>query len=289
MRFINYGRNGGSRLLYLLFVVVSCQTFVACQTKPLDIATALKPCQELLDKDELSAANECYRMAMLKYPQNAVEISKNGEGVFFKKCVELEEEKKDYEQAIVCFEGMTVLSPDKASVYIHLASSYYEDSKTVKDKTDDLARAEEAIKKAIEIRPTAIAHETYARILEEKSDYQNSLKEYREAIRIEPDDTLYLIRLALAQEKTNDFGGAIESYQRALTINPKDTNALYFLGLLYEKTGAIDKAIETIERRIAIEPAKQETLNKLKLLKQRFEVEKSNEKPLKSKIKTQSH
>ena len=288
MRFMDYGKKGW-KLLCLLLVVINCQTFIACQTKPLDIVTALKPCQELLDKDELSAANQCYQRAMLAHPQNAVEISKHGEGVFFNKCVELEK-REDYEKAIVCFEGMTILSPEKSNIYLHLASNYYKYSKTVKDKTDDLARAEEAIKKAIELRAeSAIAHNTYGRILEETGNSQDAIKEHQQAIKLEPNDTLYLIDLAFAQEKFDDFTGALESYQRALTINPKDTDALYFLGLLYEKTGKTDKAIETIERWIVIEPAKQETLDRLKILKQRLEVEKSNQKPLKSKTKTQSN
>jgi tetratricopeptide (TPR) repeat protein len=250
----------------------------------------LQRCHELLNKDDLIAANDCYGKAILKYPLNALEISKHGQDVVFKKCVEFEE-RENYEQAIVCFEGMTVLSPDKPIVYIHLAENYYQDHKTFKDKTgESLRRAEEAIKKAIELRAeSAIVHNTYGRILEEKQDYQGALAEHRKAIKLNPDVTIYLIDLALLQEKLNDFSGALESYQRALTIDPNDTAALWFAGLLYEKTGKFAQALEMFEKHSKLKSPKQETLQKINELKRRVELVKPNQKPLKSKTKTQGN
>lgn len=171
-----------------------------------------------------------------------------------------------------------MLLPDKSSVFIYLAESYYKYNKATGDKTDEsLASAEEAVKKAIKLRlESAIAHETYGRILEQKGDLQGALKEYQEAFKFEPKDNLYLMRLAMIQDKTGNTNEAIASYRQALEIEPNYDLALYFLGNLYAKTGETDKAIDTLDKLFELTPNYDEkTKQKLKSLKEKRDLEKT--------------
>lgn len=215
--------------LLLLLVVIACQSFVACQTKEQKVASALNQCQQLLDKDDVQAAGECYGKAIFANPDNATEISKTGEDAVFKKCIELHD-RKNYKQAIICFDATTALKPDNASVYFLLADSYYQYHKASNDGTTDLLDyAEEAIKQGLEIRPDdAPAHGLYGSILDAKDKYQEAVKEYKKAVQLDSKTSVYRVKLGLTQEKLNDSTGAIESYKSALAVNPKDTTALYF-------------------------------------------------------------
>jgi len=281
MCFIDDGK-AMARLLLLLIVFTSSHTFIACQTKPEGAASALEQCRQLLDKNDVIAANDCFGKALVAHPQSAAEISKAGENSILEKCVELLEKKKNYEQATVCFEGLAVLLPNESSVFIYLAESYYKYNKATNDKTDEsLASAEKAVKKAIELRPeSAIAHETYGEILERKGDLQAALREHQQAVKLEPKDNLYLMRLAMIQEKTGDINQAIASCRQALEIEPNYELALYFLGNLYVKTGETDKAIETLDKLFELVPNYDEkTKQTLESLK-----EKRKSKNSKSKI-----
>jgi len=284
MRFIDDVR-GMSGFLLLLIVFLDCPAFVACQTRRESVAASLKQCQQLLDKDDVIAANECFGKAIVANPQSAAEISKAAENSILDKCVELLEKKKNHEQAIVCFEGLSVLLPDKSSVFIYLAESYYKYNKAIDNKTDEsLASAEEAIKKAIRLRPeSAIAHETYGRILEQKGDLQGALKGHQEAVKLQPKDNLYLMGLAMIQDKMGNTNEAIASYQQALKIESNYELALYFLGNLYAKTGETDKAIETLDKLFELVPNYDEkTKQTLKSLKEKRDLEKTKKSKTKA-------
>ena len=265
-----------SALLWLLLIIASCQSFAACQKIALpDVAETLEQCQQLLASDDVIPANDCYGKAVINYPGETGKIAAVRDQTMLDKCVELKNAKK-YEPAIVCLEGMTVYLADKSSVYIYLANAYLNYYKSGKIKDDSLTKAEDAVKKAIQLRPeSAIAHDTYGLILEQKGDFQNALEEHRKSVRLEPKDGLYWVTLALSQEKVKDTDGAFESYENALKIDPNDVDALYFLSELYEKTGKIEEAVQTIERRNKIEPPNEETLRKLKELKARIKSDKS--------------
>ncbi len=272
------------KLLFLLVVLVACQSFVACQTDKWKVATALKQCQDLLDKDDVQAAGECYGKAIFANPGSATEISKAGEDAVFKKCVELHD-KKNYKQAITCFDAATALKPDNASVYFLLADSYYQYHRANNDGTTDLLdKAEEAIKQGLEVRSSsAVAHETYGLILDAKKEYQRAAEEYRQSIKLDSKTSDYWIRLALTQEKLNDLWGATTSYKQSLMIEPNSTLALYNSGFLYEKLGEIDKAISAYEKLLKIKISYDDAEERLKSLKKQREDEKLKNTMTKSK------
>ena len=281
MRFMEKN-NIVSKSLFLLLAIIVCQSFVACQTKEQKVAAALKQCQQLLDKDDVQAAGECYGKAIFANPDNATLISKTGEDAVFKKCIELHD-KKNYKQAISCFDATTALKPEAASVYFLLADSYYQYHRESNDGTTDLLdKAEEAIKQGLEIRPdSAVAHETYGEILDAKGEYKKAVEEYKKAIKIDSKTSDYWILLALAQEKLEDYWGAVTSYKQALLIKPDETLALYNSGLLYEKLGEIDNAILSYEKLLKIKSPYDDAEQRLENLKKKREEQKQNnlEKP----------
>ncbi len=208
----------------------------------------------------------------------------SGRDAVFKKCIELHD-RKSYRQAITCFDATTALKPDNASVYFLLADSYYQYHRAGNDGTQGLLNdAEEAIKKGLEIRSdSAVGHETYGLILDEKEEYKRAVEEYRQAIRLDSKTSDYWIRLALTQEKLNDYWGAATSYKQALLIDSKETLALYNLGLLYEKLNEVDQAIAAYEKLLKIKTGYDDAEQRLERLKKFRDDEKTKTTMTKSK------
>ena len=275
------------RFLFLLLVLVNCQTFIACQEKLESIAETLKQCQQLLDKDDVIAANECYLRARITHPESVAKVIETNKNLLVDKCVEFSD-KKIYVKAVICFEGLAILLPDRPSVFIYLADSNHKLYKELTPKRGELLDfAEEAIKKAIKLRPeSAIAHADYGRILEQKGDLRGALREHQEAVRLEPKDDLYLMRLGILQDKLGDTNEAIKSYEQVLRLNPEDTLALYFVGKLYEKAERNDDAIESYEKLLKIKSEYDDAKQRLEALKkQQREPKQQNQKPEESKTK----
>ncbi len=237
-----------------MLVVANCAFYADCQTKEEKVTAALRQCQELLNKNDIISASDCYAQAIIAYPESAAKISQAGQESFDSKCVELLDKKKKYEQAIICFEGLKILKPENSNVYIYLADSYYKYGKTEKD-AESLERAEKAIKKSIELRSeSAIAHNTYARILEEKKQFRDAVKEHQKAIELQSDDYLYWLDLGLLQYKLYENDDAIRSFKKVLELKPDYDLVLFRLGNLYYRKGEVDKSIETFEHLFEISP-----------------------------------
>ncbi len=172
--------NFAVKLFWLLFLIIACQSFAACQSQEKKIAKTLELCQSILDKDDLQKAASCYEKAIYAYPDKATEISKAGEDAVFEKCVAYYD-SKNYRQSVVCFEAIIGLDSGKASYYYYLADSYLNYFYSDESKTQDLLHlAEQAIQKGLEIRSnSALAYEIYGQILEaqgkQKKAYNESL------------------------------------------------------------------------------------------------------------------
>ncbi len=290
-RFFNIG------LIFLLSG--SCFLSVACQTKEQKSAATLKQCQSFLNKDDVSGASTCYAEAVAANPENGGEISKAGKIAVFDKCVEFKE-RKDYKNAIICFDGFIALEPEMANNYFQLADSYYEYFKvnakaTGQPDSELLDRAEEAIKTGLKIRPEdASAHSLYGQILMDKNDKQQSLKEHLTAVKLSPNTYIHWIFYLIAQERFDEDKGAIESCQKALSLQPDDPTATNLLGKLYEKTGKINEAIDTFEKLLKIQPdydydAVKKKLENLKKNKELDEQTKNPKKKAKAVSVPNSH
>ena len=258
-----------SKTLLLLLTIVFCQNFVACQTKEQKATAAMQKCQQLLDKDEVLAAGDCYGTAIIANPESATEISKTGEEAFYKKCVELHD-RENYKQAIICFDAVTTFKPDSANVYFLLADSYYQYNKVSDNGTTDLLdRAEEAIKQGLQLHPeSAEFHSLYGDILNLKGELREALSEYKQAIKIKPKEILFWIQQAMIQEKLGNDSSAISSYYQVLQLEANQSIALYNSAKLYEKMGDRDKAIAAYEKLLQTQVNYDDAEQRLKLLKE---------------------
>ena len=264
----NRSKNIASKTLWLLLTLIACQSFVARQTKEQKATAAMQKCQQLLDKDDVLAAGDCYGTAIIANPESATEISKTGEEAFYKKCVELHD-KRNYKQAIICFDATTALKPEAANVYFLLADSYYQYNKISDNGTTDLLdRAEESVQKALQIRSqSAATHGLYGQILEAKNELRQAAEQYRQAIKLDSKTFDYWIMLAVTQEKLGDDSSAISSYYQVLQIDPNQSIALYNSAKLYEKAGDIDEAIAAYEKLLETRTNYDDAEQRLKLLK----------------------
>jgi len=76
-------------------------------------------------------------------------------------------------------------------------------------------------------------------------DYDNAIKEYRLAIKQNPDDPLLQYNIAICYEKTGDVKSAINSYQRALKLRPDFTQAQRSLDKLL--SGSQGRAFQDVQ------------------------------------------
>lgn len=271
----------------VLILTTSCFLSVSCQTKEEKVASVLKQCQTLLDKDDLDKATTCYADAVLANPNDYAEISLTGKKALFNKCSEYRE-NKNYEKAIVCYEGYTAVDENFSNAYFLLSSCYLdfykEKKKSSKANNDDLLiLAEEAIRKGLMINPEdAHPHTLYGEILKEQNEDEKALYEYNKAVKLAPNKGIYFVRMAFIYEKLGQSEAAIESYKKALAINPNDDVALWFLGMLYNKQGRCSESIEAIEKSIKIEPTSDYNMQQLETVKKNCKMNNTPKKKAKA-------
>ncbi|MFC1478069.1 ankyrin repeat domain-containing protein [Candidatus Margulisiibacteriota bacterium] len=121
-------------------------------------------------------------------------------------------------------------------------------------------KADEIRKKADEIRKKALAWHTSGISKYKKGDYEGAIKDYNEALKLNPRDKniLYNLNLAIQQKKADeirkkalawhtsgiskykkgDYEGAIKDYNEALKLNPRDKTILTNLNLAIQQNEA---------------------------------------------------
>ena len=249
-------------------IVISGAFSAACQSKPKDAAAILAPCQQQLDKDDIQNVGECYQNALAANPKQTDEIEELFNHLFYKKCVEFKE-RKNYKQAIICFEGADALRPDGANAKFQLADSYFEfnETKTSND-FDMLDRAQQLVEAGLEVKPKDMrARFLLGNILERKGNLSEALKVYQELVSVDSKTDIFWLRMAVVQEKLGDLSAAITSCKQVLLFKPNSTLALYHLAKLSEKMGNKDQAIKNYEKLLEIENEyddARERLNELK-------------------------
>lgn len=97
---------------------------------------------------------------------------------------------------------------------------------------------------------TAQQHVSNGDSLYHASDFKAAMAEYREAVRIEPDNFLAHANLGLTLRETGDTEGAITEYREAIRLNPGFPEAHNFLGAALLSRGELDDALS--EYRVAL-------------------------------------
>lgn len=93
--------------------------------------------------------------------------------------------------------------------------------------------AEELIKKAIKINPSAYFWGNLGRVYLDSKDFNKAINANKKAIECEPNDFDAWFNLALALKKNSQIDESIEAYKKALTIKPDSYDANYNLGNIF--------------------------------------------------------
>ncbi len=116
-----------------------------------------------------------------------------------------------------------------------------------------------AYKKALEywksggdIGKTSIFYDL-ANALDEKGNYTEAIKYYKEAIKLNNKNPDYYSGLASCYYKKADYSEAVKYYKEAITLNDKNSHYYYGLGLSYQRTEDYSEAIKYFEKAIELD------------------------------------
>lgn len=108
-------------------------------------------------------------------------------------------------------------------------------------------------KEAIRIEPDhASAHYNLGLIYRKQSRIKEAIGEYKKAIRIEPNYVEAHCNLGAAFYIEDQIEEAIEEYEKAITLKHDHAPSYYNLGLAYKKKGRIEKAIFHFKRALEL-------------------------------------
>jgi tetratricopeptide (TPR) repeat protein len=130
----------------------------------------------------------------------------------------------------------------------HVESLYYRDLAT---DPSHLQKAEEYARRAVAIDPNlAEAHVALGQTYGLKYDYAAAAAELREAIRLEPDNSLAwdLLSWALAYEQPPDAAEAEKAAREAIRLQPASAASQYHLGRALIFQGRYDEAAAAFRR-----------------------------------------
>lgn len=85
------------------------------------------------------------------------------------------------------------------------------------------------------------------------SDYENALREFDLAHKIQPDNQFALLQSAAIYFRQNDFAEAEQGFKEALKINPLSVDAFYNLGLMYNRQKRFAEAKDALKRTVALD------------------------------------
>ncbi len=110
-----------------------------------------------------------------------------------------------------------------------------------------------------------IAHNNLGGALAMKGDLDAAIKEFQEALTIDPSYFEVHDHLGLALAKKGDLDAAINEYQKALAVSPNWVEAHNHLGVAFAKKGDLDAAISQFQITLTINPDFYDAKNNLGL------------------------
>ncbi|WP_129124751.1 tetratricopeptide repeat protein [Geomonas oryzae] len=134
----------------------------------------------------------------------------------------------------------------------------------------DMEKAERVLKEHLLRYPNhAVAHNDLAAVSYQLGNCEQALKHYREAVRLQPDEDVYLKNLAdLLYVETDGTEEAISIYLKLHEKSPRDVETLLNLGLICEGVGQPAEAESFLQRVLEIEPWNQAARERLKALRE---------------------
>ena len=88
-----------------------------------------------------------------------------------------------------------------------------------------------------------------------KGDHDRAIQDYKEAIRLNPQDASAFYNRGLAYSRKGLQDRAIQDYSEALRLNPSHASALYARGLAFYESGNLDRAILDFALPVELHPS----------------------------------
>ena len=170
--------------------------------------------------------------------------------------------RRDYEHAIRMYQQAIELDDKYALAYAGMADAYSHLYRYADATTENLASAEQASKRAVELDPdSAEAHASRGLSLFINDRHDEAQDEFLEAFRLNPKLWEAHYYSGLANSSKGEFETAIEHYKQAIEVNPADYAAPLFMAQCYASLGrkhdemkARMLALGTLQRHLEMNP-----------------------------------
>jgi len=152
-----------------------------------------------------------------------------------------------YENALQEFEQVKIRLPSYPKVNFYLSRSYY--------GIKNLEKAEEAALEEIKNNPNLeFGYIAYGRVLRDKSDWPNAIKNYETGISKNSKSVEALAGLAWIKAKQNNHAAARELYLRAIKEDQSNADLHRELAFCYKNMGQSGLAIESFQVYLTLSP-----------------------------------
>ncbi|MFH0729728.1 MAG: tetratricopeptide repeat protein [Pseudomonadota bacterium] len=135
------------------------------------------------------------------------------------------------------------------------AQEYFEKGKELSQK-GLLGEAQKNFDEAVKLNPSLLpmVHYDIALANCKKSNWAEAIREFEAALKLKPNDMMFLFNLANAYQANRQLDKSIQVYEKLIDSNKGLYWAHFNLGTLYEQTGNIDRAIEQHEKASELNP-----------------------------------
>ena len=117
------------------------------------------------------------------------------------------------------------------------------------------------------IKPTAIgAQERQPSSQPHKAPETESIEDYSEAIRLDPDDANAYYNRGWDYDELGEYEKAIEDYSQVIRLDPNATDAYNNRGNIYYSLGEYEKALQDYDEAIRLDPDNEMFLENRKLV-----------------------
>jgi len=173
------------------------------------------------------------------------------------------------------------LRPDDASYYLNLGNVYMAKSdianqlvqaggaqaeQAKKDSSEALLKAEEVLKKAVDISGNyGLAIYNLGIVYDREGKTGEAIKQLEKVAPANTNQPGLFFELGLLYYRDNQKDKAIGAMQQAILLSPEYANARWYLASIYEERKEYDLAIEQLEKILAVEANKDNETVKTKL------------------------
>jgi len=122
------------------------------------------------------------------------------------------------------------------------------------EKADRINAARDPFEKSEDPPITAETHFAAGQLAESQGDFANAVKQYKEALKLDPKQTKSTYRLAVCYSQLKKFNDAVATWKKYNEATGGEANGYSNLGFCHELAGEIDKAETAYLRGIEKDP-----------------------------------